>query len=70
MPSYPKTKGDIATPVGSTVVSSLDRKTGNSLPVNHNIHPSLGTGGTSINGPAADSIVPKGSVKGGFKEQK
>lgn len=69
--TYSPTNGEIASPTGKQVVDSLVRKTGNSLPTNHNLHPSLGTGGTTINGPAQDSIVPSGSVgKGGFKEQK
>lgn len=70
MPTYPKTDGDISSPVGRKVVDSLTRKTGNSLPVNHNEHPQLGNMGTTIKSPMADSIVPKGSIKGGFKEQK
>jgi len=71
MPTYPKSKGDLATPVGNLVCESLNRKTGNSLPVNHNSHPSLGSGNATINGPATSSIVPKGSIgSGGFKEVK
>lgn len=67
---YGATNGEISSPVGKQVVDSLTRKTGNSLPVRHNEHPSLGTGGTTITGPMQDSIVPKGSISGGFKEQK
>jgi hypothetical protein len=68
MPTYGKTDGDISSPVGKKVVDSLTRKTGNSLPVRHNEHPNFGAGGSNIKGPATDSIVPKGSIKGGFKQ--
>jgi hypothetical protein len=69
--SYSATNGEIASPVGKGIVDSLTRKTGNSLPTNHNNHPSLRGGSAQINGPATDSIVPSGSVgSGGFKEQK
>lgn len=68
--SYGKTNGEISSPVGKRVVDSLTNKTGNSLPVRHNEHPTLSGGSASINTPASDSIVPKGSIKGGFKEQK
>ena len=68
--TYGATHGEIASPANKGVVGSLDRKTGNSLPVRHNVHENFGTGGTKIHGPASDSIVPKGSIKGGFKEQK
>lgn len=68
---YKATNGEIASPAGKMVVDSLTRKTGNSLPTNHNNHPSLGSGSAPIKGPATDSIVPPNSVgKGGFKEQK
>jgi len=65
--SYGKTNGDISSPVGSLVVDSLKRSTGNSLPVRHNEHPGLGSGSAPIKSPLTDTIVPSGSVgKGGF----
>jgi len=66
--TYNKTNGDIASPVGKTVVDKLTRKTGNSLPVNHNEHTSLGKGSSNIKSPAQGSIVPPGSIKGEFKQ--
>jgi hypothetical protein len=65
---YGKTNGDISSPVGTKVVESLTRKTGNSLPVNHNVHADLGGGKTTINGPATDGIVKSGFGKGSSYE--
>lgn len=59
MGTYKANKGPIASPATDSVVKELRRKTGDSLPVNHNMKVNLPTPGGSrqITGPATDSIV-------------
>ncbi len=65
---YGKTNGDISSPVGKQVVDSLTRKSGNSLPTNHNKHIDVGGGKTMISGPSTDGIVKSDFGKGSSYE--
>jgi hypothetical protein len=55
---YGATHGEISSPLNNSVVKSLNRSTGGSLPVRHNEHPLASPSGKStINGPATEGIV-------------